>query len=179
MVSVFMVIFPLCNLNSSKPHTNCKAQLLDFIFWCSQCNSEILKYIKTLSLIKLDLFWCKFIKVYSYAKSQYEVSCHTNKLWSLMIALANLYKYSFHVIGCSLILLVQGAIIYFLYSANCSLSDINFALGLKACGLTMMKEIGIGVINIYAFCSPAFLLSFYLPSFCMCIYSGYLYVYYF
>lgn len=34
----------------------------------------------SMSLIRLGLFWYKFIKVYNYAKSQHEVSCHIKKL---------------------------------------------------------------------------------------------------
>ena len=114
-----------------------------------------------MSLIRLGLFWYKFINVYSYAKSQHEVSCHIKKLWNLMVALTNLYKYSLHAIGCSLILLVKGTIIYLcLYSANCSLSGINFALGLKACGITMMKETGIGSLIYMPFALLLFFLVF-------------------
>ena len=75
-------------------------------------------------------------------KSHREVSGSIKWPWNLMVALANLYKFSLHSIGCSLILLVQGIGIYLcLYSAKCSLSDINFALDLKACGPNMKKEI--------------------------------------
>lgn len=78
-----------------------------------------------------------------------------------MVALTNLYKYSLHAIGCSRILLVKGTIIYLcLYSANCSLSGINFALGLKARGITMMKETGIGSLIYMPFALLLFFLVF-------------------